>query len=128
MENFTPNIISILVIGPAFLIVGATKRHYKFFYLITFIFSLVLFFNIMYELIKEKYPVTFGRLFYLFIVIPLLMYISIMQEKSSLYARLTLFSIAIIYILYQVDYVFFQFFPKNELVDGVPKHPLRRLL
>ena len=131
MNNFThfiPNLFSMLVIGPTFLIVGSTNTHYKFLYLITFIISLALFLSIMYGLIKENSPVTFGRLFYLLFIIPLLMYISIMQEKSSLYARRALFSIAFIYILYHIDYVFFKVLPKNELVDGMPKHPLRRIL
>ena len=126
--HFIPNIFSMLVIGPTFLIVGSMNTHYKFLYLITFIVSLALFLSIMYGLIKEKSPLTFGRLFYLLIFIPLLMYISIMQKKSYLYARRCLFLIGLVYILYQIDYVFFKFLPKNVLTDGVPKHPLRRFL
>jgi hypothetical protein len=63
--HFIPNIFSMLVIRPTFLIVGSINTHYKFLYLITFIVSLGLFLSIMYGLIKEKSPLTLGRLFYL---------------------------------------------------------------
>ena len=116
------------VLGPLFLIVTAFNTQYKSLYLIVFFISLCVFLNLMYELIKEKKPLTFGRLIYLLICIPLLMHISIMQENSNLYARYLLLLFVLIYIIYNIDVVCFHILPKNDTINGFPSHPMRRLL
>lgn len=123
-----PNIISMFIIGPIFLIIGAFNTQYKSLYLIVFLIALGLLLSVIYELISEKKPITFGRLFYLLIGIPLLMYISTMQEKSSLYARRMLFIIGLVYIIYNIDVVCFNIIPKYEIINGMPSHPIRRLI
>tara|TARA_B100000900_G_scaffold408698_1_gene423381 strand:- start:3107 stop:3463 length:357 start_codon:yes stop_codon:yes gene_type:complete len=116
------------IIGPIFLTIGAFNTQYKSLYLFIFLISLGLLLNVIYELIKEKKPLTFGRLFYLLIGIPLLMYISVMQEKSSLYARRMLFILGLVYMIYNIDVVCFNVIPKYEIIKGVPSHPIRRLI
>ena len=128
LNDVIPNIISMFIIGPIFLTIGAFNTQYKSLYLFIFLISLGLLLNVIYELIKEKKPLTFGRLFYLLIGIPLLMYISIMQEKSSLYARRILFILGLVYMIYNIDVVCFNVIPKYEIIKGVPSHPIRRLI
>lgn len=126
--SFIPSMFSMFVLGPIFLIVGAFKTKYKFFYLILFLVSLGLFLSIMYELIKEKKQLTIGRLFYLLIFIPLLMYIAVKQENSYVYANHLLFIIGLIYITFNINVVCFNNIPKISLFNGLPEHPIRRLL
>jgi len=126
--HYIPNMISMFVLGPIFLIVGAFNTKYKILYLILSLISLGLFLSIMHEIIKDKKPVTIGRLFYLLIFIPLLMYIALKQDNSSIYANRLLFIIGLIYITYNINVVCFNNIPKLSIFDGLPEHPVRRLL
>ena len=127
--NLIPNIFSMFIIGPIFLIVGGFTTKLIVLYTILFIVSLGLFISIMYGLCKENKKITILRCVYLFLFIPLLMYISIQQENSHLYARRTLLIIGIIYLLYNIKKVCIKPLSNtNSMFSGLPQHPIRRFV
>ena len=123
-----PNVISMFVLGPIFLIVGYFNTKYNILYLILSIIALGLFLSIMYELIQEDKSITIGRLFYLLLFIPILIYIGFKRENSSVIANNLLFVIGIFYIIYNTIAVCFPKISKNSIFNGFPEHPLKRLL
>ena len=127
--DLIPNIFSMFIIGPIFLIVGSFTTKLKSLYTILFLVSVGLLISIIYGICKENQPITILRCAYLFLFIPLLMYISIQQEKSHIYARRTLLVIGILYILYNIKKVCIKPLSTTNLIfDGLPQHPIRRFV
>ena len=127
--NILPNIFSISIVAPILLYVSIFPRKNKILYIILFLIGLILSLSISYNIIYKKKKLTIGRLIYLSIFIPILMYISIKKENSHIYSRYLLFYIASIYFLYNFNIVFFDnnilFNSLNHL--GFPIHPLKQL-
>ncbi len=127
--NILPNIFSISIVAPILLYVSIFPKKNKILYIILFLIGLILSLSISYNIIYKKKKLTIGRLIYLSIFIPILMYISIKKENSHIYSRYLLFYIASIYFLYNFNIVFFDnnilFNSLNQL--GFPIHPLKQL-
>ena len=123
-----PNIFSVIFLGPIFLIVGTVAPKFKLLYNIIFLFAIGMFISIMYGLIKEKKPLNLMRCMYFFIFIPLALYISIKQESSNIFARYALVFLATIYLLHNIIRIFNPVYSTSSIFDGVPEHPVRRLI
>jgi hypothetical protein len=127
--NILPNIFSISIVAPILLYVSIFPTKNKILYIILFLIGLILSLSISYNIIYNKKKLTSGRLIYLSIFIPILIYISIKKENSHIYSRYLLFYIASIYFLYNFNIVFFDnnilFNSLNQL--GFPIHPLKQL-
>tara|TARA_X000000368_G_C22962978_1_gene681843 strand:- start:689 stop:1108 length:420 start_codon:yes stop_codon:yes gene_type:complete len=127
--NILPNIFSISIVAPILLYVSIFPTKNKILYIILFLIGLILTLSISYNIIYNNKKLTIGRLIYLSIFIPILMYISIKKENSHIYSRYLLFYIASIYFLYNFNIVFFDnntlFNSLNQL--GFPIHPLKQL-
>lgn len=127
--NILPNIFSISIVAPILLYVSIVPTKNKILYIILFLIGLILTLSISYNIIYKKNELTIGRLIYLSIFIPILMYISIKKENSHIYSRYLLFFIALTYFLFNFNVAFFG---NNILVNslnqfGFPIHPLKQL-
>ena len=129
-ESLIPNMFSLFIMGPIFFIVGALVTKSKFLYNILFFVSIGLFISIVYGLYKEKRALTFLRCVYLFLFIPLLLYISIKQERSNILARRALLFISIVYLVYNINKVSIHSKDRtfNRIFEGAPEHPVSRLM
>lgn len=127
--NILPNLFSISIIAPILLYVSIVPTKNKILYIILFLIGLTLSLSISYNIIYKKKELSIGRLIYLIIFIPILMYISIKKENSHIYSRYLLFYIALTYFLFNFNIVFFG---NNVLFDSLnqlefPIHPLKQL-
>ena len=94
--NILPNIFSISIVAPILLYVSIVPTKNQILYIILFLIGLILSLSISYSILYKK-ELTIGRLIYLLIFIPILMYISIKKENSHVYSRYLLFYIASTY-------------------------------
>lgn len=127
--NILPNIFSISIVAPILLYVSIVPTKNQILYIILFLIGLILSLSISYSILYKKKELTIGRLIYLLIFIPILMYISIKKENSHVYSRYLLFYIASTYFLFNFNIVFFG---DNVLFNSLnqfefPIHPLKQL-
>jgi len=129
IRSLLPNICSMFIFGPIFLIVGGFTTTYIGLYIVLGIISTGLLVSIIYGMCKEKRRLTLLRCVYLLLFIPLLLYISIRKEYSNMFARRTLLIIGIIYMAYNIQMVCFNSMSNTtSIFKGAPQHPIRRLI
>jgi len=101
------------------------------FYIILFIIAITLTSSILYSIVVENKELTIGRILYLIVFIPLLLFISYKKDKSHIYSRYLLIFIAVLYLLVNFNVAFIE--NENDSIisvifNGFPIHPLKRFI
>ena len=129
--NILPNLFSVFIVFPFFLYVGMFPTKIMIFYFILFIIAITLTSSILYSIVVENKELTIGRILYLIVFIPLLLFISYKKDKSHIYSRYLLIFIAVLYLLVNFNVAFIE--NENDSIisvifNGFPIHPLKRFI
>jgi len=129
--NILPNLFSVFIVFPFFLYVGMFPTKIMIFYIILFIIAITLTSSILYSIVVENKELTIGRILYLIVFIPLLLFISYKKDKSHIYSRYLLIFIAVLYLLVNFNVAFIE--NENDSIisvifNGFPIHPLKRFI
>lgn len=129
--NILPNLFSVFIVFPLFLYVGMFPTKIRIFYIVLFIIAITLTSSILYSIVVENKELTIGRILYLIVFIPLLLFISYKKDKSHIYSRYLLIFIAVLYLLVNFNVAFIE--NENDSIisvifNGFPIHPLKRFI